>query len=212
MLSDGFKLSANPKTVVKRVPLGGKDHNAINSNSNSLKSSAGSLLTASASKRRAQRLKTPLTNKKSFDLGKKKLNVLRDEDDEQGVAQKEYFTEADDYDDEIEYVPEKDPEIPYVPLNYKPFTEKELEFFRTAKPNPRLEDLSYKPDVNDPYEEFSISFSDVELEEDEDQKENQGPHFMEPTFVSNAKKVNAKTIDAYGGLSAADFQRLIDDE
>ncbi|ONH66705.1 Securin [Cyberlindnera fabianii] len=129
---------------VKRVPLGGKDKNSTRLGLP--QKSAGTLhdrglhLSASA-KKRARRLRTPLG--KSVN---RKLDILRDpEVDNDVVVKKATATtndvnpfsrpqssvSIDDY-DEIEHVPAKQPELPYIPLNYTPFTDEDLEVLKRS--------------------------------------------------------------------------------
>lgn len=218
VLKDGFKTPNKniEQKSQKRVPLGGKDKNA-NINHNPSKISAGSLvdhskgLTSSAAKRRIRRLRqTPLSNRPAS----KKLNVLRDEPVETELNPS---VEPINFDDEIEYVPEREPELPYIPLNYEPFTEEELNSYKTAS-NPRTFDC--RDEIiplteEEVYEEFPISFDESDKESDTHSTssvEKRHPHFMEPTFVSSAKSKNKK-VDVYDdGLSNAELQRIIDEE
>lgn len=222
VLSDGLKTPNNnvdPRNQ-KRVPLGGKDKNTQIKH-NSLKISAGSLndhhqhkggLTSSAAKRRIRRLRnTPLSNRPPS----KKLNVLRDEPLE--IEAKNDAPMVIDDDDEIEYVPEKEPALPFVPLNYDPFTEEELEQFRTAS-NPRTFDC--RDDIvpmteAEVYEEFPISFESESESETHSiaSTEKSIPHFMEPTFVSSARSKQSKKFEVYDeGLSITELQRIIDED
>jgi hypothetical protein len=136
-----------------------------------------------------------------------KVNIFKDDDN--GLAS--------GFDDEIEYVPEREPEMADAPLNYEPFTDEELSHIAKISTSVRLEDLTdltdrdeYEFDVN---EEFPINF-----DEDEDDvklhgaagKENQF-HFMNPTFVSKAKKIS-KAESFTEGLSSAELYQLIEEQ
>lgn len=219
VLSDGLKTPNNnvDSRNQKRIPLGGKDKNA-QFNHNSLKISAGSLndhqkggLTSSAAKRRIRRLRnTPLSNRPPS----KKLNVLRDEPVEVEAHNAEPLVIEDD---EIEYVPEKEPALPFEPLNYDPFTQEELDIFKNGT-NPRTFDCRddivpmSEAEVN---EEFPINFeSESESETNSITSPAKSlPHFMKPTFVSSARSKQNKKVEVYDeGLSIAELQRIIDED
>lgn len=214
---------------VKRVPLGGKDKNSTRLGLP--QKSAGTLhdrglhLSASA-KKRARRLRTPLG--KSVN---RKLDILRDPEVDNDVVVKKAtattndvnpfsrpkssVTIDDDY-DEIEHVPAKQPELPYIPLNYTPFTDEDLEVLKRS-PSARLEDKrDLLSDVGSSDAELSVNFDFDDYDDDEfdfdKKKPNTGlPHFMEPTFVSNAKRVSK--VDVFqDGLTSAELQKLIDEE
>ncbi len=218
VLKDGFKTPNNnvEQRNQKRIPLGGKDKNAHN---NSLKISAGSLndhsskggLTSSAAKRRIRRLRTPLSNMPAT----KKLNVLRDDEATEVEPPKTF--DPIDFDDEIEYVPEKEPPLPYVPLNYEPFTQEELDNLKNNT-NPRLFDCrdEITPLTEEEiYEEYPISFDESDNDSDTHSiiSEKSIPHYMEPTFVSSARARANKKVEVYDeGLSIAELQRIIDEE
>lgn len=227
VLKDGFKTPNNKveQKNAKRIPLGGKDKNSNNVHNahNPLIISAGSLndnhhqihakgLTSSASKRRIRRLRTPLSNMPAS----KKLNVLRDE-----PAKSENMRVIDpvEFDDEIEYVPEKEPELPYLPLNYEPFTEEELNTLKNYS-NPRTFDCSDEVTPltqEEILEEYPISFDDLSDNGSDSHsvtsvEKKTNPHFMEPTFVSNARFRNKKVEVYDDGLTSAELQRMIDEE
>lgn len=146
----------------------------------------------SSVKKRSWRLRTP----------KKKLNVLIDDDnDNDKVA---VFNDNDD--DEIEIIPDKDPELEDKPLNYEPFTTEELINISKIS-STRLEDLSNLKNDIDINEEYPLSFNEEKPKEIITVNPH---HFMEPTFVSNAKRISREN-SFTEGLSTAELYRLIDE-
>jgi hypothetical protein len=225
--------------VNKRVPLGGKDKNIIFHNNNNagqknlndkLNFSFGSLSSLhSSAKKRSWRSRTP----------KKKLNVLRDDDNndndnDNAIHNEKVNVFKDDELDldfdfdyaEIENVPEKKPPMPDKPLNYEPFTDEELLNISKFSASTRLFDLTHQTNDSDAdsNKEFPISFSDDDEEENDEKNvrsddKRDSFHFMEPTFVSNARKIagcgttNKRPEDTYTeGLSMADLYQLIEDQ
>ncbi|KAH3672792.1 hypothetical protein WICMUC_004014 [Wickerhamomyces mucosus] len=227
ILNDEFKTPNNNSkinnNIIKRVPLGNKDGN-VSQHSNKLgfhKQQQPNPLSASASKKRIRRLRTPLGMKISSKPLNRKLNVLRDDPiDETPISNRKDFLDSDD---DIEHIPEKQPELSHIPAYYEPFTEEDFQIFRNIGSNPRLVDRSGEEssDEFDIYDELPIILDDLEDENDILRDEKDGntaksfPHFMSPTVVSTAKMKNiqeknlsAEVFDE--GLTTSELSSLIE--
>lgn len=210
VLNDAFRTPLKNERATKRLPLGGKDKNAPHLLPKlQIDDVHKGHISTSASKRRNRRLRTPITNKSN-----RKLNIFNDFKDS---GKLNFERKNNGYNDkEIEYVPEKEDPIAFVPLNYEPFTNEDLTIFQQS-PSQRLADctLMSTDDEADSLQDFPVHFdiSDNESEKGNTKKqESYKPRFMEHTISSTVRIVKPEKIEVYDdGLSTFELSRLIEE-
>lgn len=182
----------SPKKPVRRVPLGGKDHNQ------------SSAVVALKPAHRHTKLKAAFP---PVHL-KKKLAVLHDFDDSAATT-----TTSTGEDFEIETRPLAQPELPYIPLNYTPFTDEDLANL-SHTPLKSLLHTTPMDDDGKQHEQFSDSEFPLDFESDEEMSKRDNevvePRFMQPTLGSSLKRNKVEVFN--DGLTQSDLQRLIDEQ
>lgn len=197
-----------------RVPLGGKDTNNVTQNVDD----------SNHNIKPVHRLRK-LRGASPKLVNRKQMKVLPDVSTLNEVISKGE-EEGDDY--ELEYRSIPQPELPYIPLNYTPVTQDDLNNL-SASPlkrpfkalcededndNNNDNNNDNDNDHNDDSDEFPLNFeSDEEMEQIEARDDDNGriPHFMKAT-VGSKLKAKEKMDIYHDGLTNAELHRLVDEQ